>query len=111
MLDAIGLAAAFIGSTCGMALLALAMKVHWQQVRGDEAQPPRVSLALRWLGAGALCLSLWACLATDHVSMASLVWVMLLAASALTVAFILNWQPRWLGWMVAWVPTQPAARA
>jgi hypothetical protein len=43
------------------------------------------------------------CLNADHVSMASLVWVMSLAASAMVVAFTLTWRPRALAWLVAWV--------
>ena len=46
----------------------------------------------------ALALCLW----VDHASMAVLVWVMAVAASALVVALTLTWRPRWLR-SVAWV--------
>lgn len=86
---------ALLCSIGGIAWLALAMQVHWTQVRGTEARRSTV-LSLRLLGTGALALSLWACLRADHASMAALLWVMLLAASALAVAFVLAWRPRWL---------------
>lgn len=93
---------ALLSSICGMAWLALAMKVHWQQVRGATESSPATTRVLRVLGVLALLVSLVLCLAVDHVSMASLVWVMSLAAAALTVAFTLSWRPRVLGALVFW---------
>jgi len=103
MADALRLAAAILCSTCGMAWLALAMKPHWDRVRGPELRPHGTARSLRALGAGALAGSLLLCLSVDHVSMASLVWVLLLSASALGVAFTLAFRPRWLGWSVGWM--------
>lgn len=83
----------------GIAWLALAMEVHWQQVRGTAAGPARrTAIGLRLLGGAALAVSFGACLLADHATMAVLVWVMSLAASALLVALALAWQPRWLAW-------------
>lgn len=82
-----------------MAWFALAMNVHWQQVRAGASLPRGKATALRIAGALALALSLWLCLGVDHVSMASLVWVMSLAAAALIVAFTLSWRPRLLAWL------------
>ena len=96
MPDALFLAAALLSSLCGMGWLALAMKSHWRQVRGDAPLGGVAARVLRALGAAALGLSLLLCLRSDHVSMAVLVWVMALAASALTVAFTLSWRPHWL---------------
>lgn len=87
----------------GMAFIALALPAHWEQVRGRSAAPAGTVKTLRALGSFALLLSLVACLKADHASMASLVWLMLLTASALAVAFTLSWRPRWLAWLVAWV--------
>lgn len=86
----------------GMAWLALAMDAHWKQVRSGLPSE-RTVLVLRYLGGAALFLSLICCLAVDHASMASLVWIMLLAGSALSVALILSWRPRLLAFFVAWV--------
>lgn len=95
------LVAALVASLCGLGWFALAMEPHWKQVRGDAAGS-RPVLALRVLGAMALSASLLLCLQVDHVSMASLVWVMALAAAALIIAFTLAWRPRALAWLVMW---------
>ncbi|HEX2871419.1 MAG TPA: DUF3325 family protein [Polyangiaceae bacterium] len=88
---------------CGMAWLSLTLPSHFQQVFGPPALSRQSTKTLRLLGAGALLASLLACLRADHLSMAGLVWLMLLSASALLVAFTLAWQPRWLAWFVAWL--------
>ena len=103
MPDAVMLAAALAASVLGMAWLALAMETHWEQVRGTAPLPARTVRALRLLGTVGLGASLALCLAVDHASMAALVWVMGLAASALAVAFALSWRPRWLAVLMPWV--------
>ncbi|HSV47883.1 MAG TPA: DUF3325 family protein [Ramlibacter sp.] len=81
----------------GMAWLALAMEVHWGQVmHRPAAHATRTRQLLRGLGAVALLLSLLACLMADRPSMAALVWIMLLAGSAVAVAMVLSRRPRWL---------------
>lgn len=93
-------ALALLCSLGGLACLALAMEVHWRQVRGSHALLPRhTAIVLRVLGVVALSASLALCLFADHVSMAVLVWVMSLAASAAAVAFTLAWRPLWLAWL------------
>lgn len=101
------LAAAYIASTFGLAFLALAMEVHWEQVQGDTLLPASSKTLLRGLGVADLIISLVLCLLADHVTMAALVWIMLLATGAVTVAFTLTWRPQWLAPLVAWLP-QPA---
>ena len=103
MPDAVMLAAALAASVLGMAWLALAMESHWEQVRGTAPLPARTVRALRLLGAAGLGASLALCLAVDHASMAALVWVIGLAASALAVAFTMTWRPRWLAALMPWV--------
>lgn len=77
-------------SLSGMAWLALAMDVHWAQVMHQPAEAAADTRQVRRvLGAVALPLSLLACLMADRPSMAVLVWVMLLAGSAATVAMLL----------------------
>lgn len=93
-MKALWLMLAYAGCVAGFAWLALAMEGHWQQVRGPAPNAdPRWLRALGLLG---LLLSLMACLRADHASMAALVWVMLLAAAALTVTLLLSWRPRLL---------------
>ncbi|MBC3917132.1 DUF3325 domain-containing protein [Undibacterium sp. CY18W] len=102
MLNALLLFAALAANVAGMGWLALAMEVHWEQVRGTSPQPARLVNRLRWLGAAGLGTSLLLCLRVDHASMASLVWVMALAVAAVSIAFTLTWRPRWLRALVIW---------
>lgn len=103
MRNTLMLTAALFVCICGFAWLALAMDTHWRQVRADVPVSRRVVIILRLLGSVALFFSLWLCLQVDHASMASLVWVMSLAAAAMVVAFSLTWRPRVLAWLVAWI--------
>jgi hypothetical protein len=98
------LAAAVACSTIGLAWLALGLPAHWQQAVGERALRQGTVRLLRALGAAGLVASLALCLQVDHASMASLVWVMILAAAALMVAFTLTWWPRALAPLVAWLP-------
>lgn len=102
LFHALLLAAALLACTAGCAWLALAMDVHWQQVRCGQPLRPATRRTLRVLGAAALAASLLLSLRADHATMAVLVWVMALAASALAVAFTLSWRPSWLAPLVAW---------
>ncbi len=100
MAEALPLVAGLLCCSCGMGWLALAMKPHWQQVRGSQPLSPRITRTLRSLGGSALLLALLFFLRADHATMASLVWVMALTASALGVAFTLAWRPRLLSWLL-----------
>lgn len=101
MLDGFLLLGAFIATLIGMGWLALAMNAHWKQVFNGSPSAT-TSIVLRSLGGSALFVSLLLCLSVDHASMASLVWVMLLAASAMSIAFILSWRPRLLAPLIVW---------
>ena len=101
--------AAFLCSVCGMAWIALAMEAHWTQLH-QYALPVSQERLLKGLGWGALLISLALCLAVDHASMAALVWVMLIAASALLVAITLAWRPQLLRPLVAWLPATSISR-
>lgn len=107
MADAALLAAALGAATCGMAWLALAKKPHWTQVRGSTPLAPGSARTLQALGAAALVASWVLCLGADHATMASLVWIMTMTASALIVAFTLAYRPRWLSWLVCWLEPRP----
>jgi hypothetical protein len=97
MRDALWLTAALVCAELGMGWLALAMEVHWRQVHAT-ARSPAAALALRTLGFVALTISLVFCLLADTATMAVLVWMMLLAIGATTIAFVLSWRPRALAW-------------
>lgn len=101
MPDAVLLIAALVASGLGMGWLALAMDVHWNQVRAT-ARSPRTVIVLRVLGATSLVASLVLCLLADTATMAVLVWMMLLAIAAASIAFVLSSQPRLLAPLVPW---------
>lgn len=108
MSDALWLMVATLTNLMGMVWLALAMEVHWAQVMHRPAhEVPAARRQLRRLGGVALPLSLLACLMADRPSMAVLVWVMLLACSAVVVAWVLAHRPKLLA--LAWpsVASQP----
>ena len=95
MLDGLLLLGAFVVTLAGFGWLALAMNAHWKQVY-KGVPPVRTVHFLRGLGSAALFISLVLCLSVDHASMASLVWIMLLAVSAASIAFTLTLRPHWL---------------
>jgi hypothetical protein len=99
---------ALLASVAGMGWLALSMPVHAQQV---WAVPLSASAgrALKLAGAIAMAMSLVLCLAVDHATMASLVWVMGLTAAAVGVAMTLAWRPHWLRLLAPWVRGRAAA--
>lgn len=103
MRDGLLLLLALASNVVGFAWLALAMDAHWRQAVKHRPLARRSVLALRTGGASILALSLWLCLQVDHVSMASLVWAMSLAAAALIVTFTLTWRPHWLAVLAAHV--------
>ncbi|MGY1457065.1 DUF3325 domain-containing protein [Luteimonas sp. A534] len=101
------LVAAALCAFAGMGWLALAMPVHALQAWGRL--PPPVQLkGLRRLGMVAVLLALPCCLGSDHVTMAVLVWLMLLAAAAAATALILSSRPRRLRLLAPWVRRHPA---
>lgn len=100
MRDGVFLLAALLAAFVGFTWLALAMETHWRQAVSDASRERTSALALRIAGSCALALSLWLCLKVDHASMASLVWVMTLAAAAFAVTFILTWKAHWLALLV-----------
>lgn len=100
MVEDLCLAFAVFCSFCGMVWLALAKRSHWAQLRGAEPLTANRARGLQALGSAALLVSMLLCLRADAASMAALVWVMTLSASALLVALTLAWRPRWLRWFL-----------
>lgn len=81
--------AALMTSFAGLTLLALSLKVHWQQLFADKHHPKGSQrIWLRLFGASFLLMSMWFCVLTDNTAMAVLVWIMFLALSALLVAMM-----------------------
>ena len=102
MVQALWLAAALLCALVGFGWLALAMDVHWEQVRGPQPALPSTVRQLRVLGTLGLVASLACALLADHPTMAALVWIMALALGALATAFTLAWRPAALRPLVAW---------
>ena len=96
------LSCALLVSVVSMGWLALSMQVHAQQVWGT-ALSATSSRLLRWLGGIGIIVVLALCLAVDHATMATLVWVMAVTGASLLVAFTLSWQPRRLRLLAPWV--------
>ncbi|HEY7772219.1 MAG TPA: DUF3325 domain-containing protein [Marinagarivorans sp.] len=99
MFDALVLGLAWLAAIIGMSWLALSMNNHHRQATGLPL-PVKQAQTLRILGAAGLIASLGLCLAADHITMAILVWFMLLAASASSVAMTLTWRAPWLALML-----------
>lgn len=102
MSDTALLLSGLLATALGMGWLALAMDVHWAQVRGAGTRSRGTIVALRVLGAAGLATSLALCLVADTATMAVLVWMMMLAVSAFAMAFLLSWRPRTLAPLIAW---------
>jgi hypothetical protein len=100
--DALLLILSAVVTVLGFSCLALAMEVHWEQVRADRPLPRTTAVGLRVVGVACLFASLVLCLVVDHATMAALVWVLTLTASALVVAFTLTWRPALFAPLVAW---------
>jgi hypothetical protein len=95
MPDAVWLATALLATLLGMGCLALAMDVHWRQVR-DSARTRGSVITMRWIGYVLETASLVCCLLADTATMAVLVWMVLMAVAAIVIAFTLSRYPRLL---------------
>lgn len=100
MADALLTAAAFAVTYFAFALLALAQEQHWSGVtRSLELlqQPPAAALRCwRCFACTGLALGCALCLLGNGPSFGALLWVLVLAACAMAVAFTLAWKPQWL---------------
>ena len=94
---------ALTANFCGIAWLALGMRVHWVQVFIRRPRSPRARLVLRLLGGAAVFMSFLMFAQTSHISIAPLVWIMSLVGSAIVVTLILAWRPRVLAPLAPWL--------
>ncbi|MEO0462880.1 MAG: DUF3325 family protein [Pseudomonadota bacterium] len=84
------LAVAYSLCVLGCTLLALSQARHWQAIVKDrKSKPPRIA----GLGWGLVLLSLLPCLLRDGSSFAALLWPLVFAASAMSVAMLLAFRP------------------
>lgn len=97
MAEALALCLAALFSLTGMGWLALSLEVHWRQIFGRKAAlTAGTAIRLRLAGWASLLLSAVLCFIADRPSMASLVWVMLVAGAAASIALLLAWRAHWL---------------
>lgn len=107
MLEVIYFCLAWLAAVIGMSWFALAVDANWRDVIGTERSGfATKSQNLRKFGVGGVLLSLWLCVRADHVTMAVLVWVMMLAVAALCVTVMLTWRRRWLSLFVLRSPAR-----
>ncbi|MBI2749758.1 MAG: DUF3325 domain-containing protein [Burkholderiales bacterium] len=78
----------------GFALLALSQPHHRERIYGSNGTVALVHPMQRAIGFIAIGLSLVASIADQGASFGSLLWVLLMSASAFTVALALTWRPR-----------------
>lgn len=90
MSDAILAVLAFAAALAGMAAFALANDAHWRQVFGATPQKKTLRIACKLAGSALLGISFLLCAMADPVSMAFLVWPMLLGVAGAMVATFLT---------------------
>lgn len=82
----------------GFSLLALSQDRHYDRVFESNWPENRPQGVRRAIGFTALALALPLCIAADGAGFGSLLWVVLISAAAMAVAFALTWRPHWLRW-------------
>lgn len=90
MSDAVLLSLALLAAVAGMASFSVANDIHWRQLFGERPQSAVVRATCQIFGAGLLGVSFAFCAVADPVSMAMLVWPMLLGVAAAVVAMFLT---------------------
>lgn len=94
MSDTLLQALALLAATTGMASFALANEIHWRQLLALRPQTPTARLICRAAGYGLLALSFALCCLADPLTMAILVWPMLLGVAAALVATTITLKTR-----------------
>ncbi|MEM8776635.1 MAG: DUF3325 domain-containing protein [Pseudomonadota bacterium] len=92
LVDLIVFCLAAITALMACAFLALSQPRHWRAITGANHAPKSLRLA----GWGSAALSLVFCILRDGGSFAALLWPLLLASGALTIAMALTYRPAWL---------------
>lgn len=98
MMAALLLLFAILASYTGFACLALAMPEHWKSAGGDPGDQAMRRHGLRLSGALVLCMALAVCIWNEGPSFGTLLWAILMSASAIAVTLTLTWRPQLLLW-------------
>jgi hypothetical protein len=98
MLELLLNCAAAAGIYLAFALLALSQEEHWAASVGTQPAPPSARLRRRWRYAAGTALTLAGALCvTGHgTGFGLLLWVLMMGAGIMAVAFTLSWKPHWL---------------
>lgn len=96
MREALLLMSACILVLLGFALLALGQERHAARVSQSNRALSPTNRAQRAIALGAIALGLPCCIASQSGGFGSLLWVVLMSAAAMAVAFTLTWQAHWL---------------
>jgi hypothetical protein len=98
MPELIAMLACALLALLGFALLALSQERHYETVYGHGASQPtrRRTRIQRAAGFTMIGLSLLLCVASEGAGFGSLLWVVLISAASMAVAFTLTWRPHWL---------------
>lgn len=97
-------------SYLGLALLALSQHAHWRAVTGGASPCSVRARGLRVLATLKLMLALVLSWHAHGPAFGSLLWVMLVSAAAMAVAFTLSWRPRALACLAPLLGRSGAAR-
>ena len=90
MSDSVLLSLALLAAIIGMASFAAANDTHWRQLFGKRPQSEIARVICQIFGTALLSLSFALCAVADPVSMAMLVWPMLIGVAAAAVATFLT---------------------
>lgn len=96
------LAVAFILAWAGFGVLALAQERHFEHFYASNKLVAQHKRAQAAIGIIAILITLPICMKAQGAGFGGLLWVLLLTASAMAVAFQLTWTPRVLG-VLAWL--------
>lgn len=95
-LDALGLLLAFTASLLSCTCFCLSQPQYWRKVFDDKAiQRPNAAFVRR-SGWGLIAVSLGLCFYREDLSFAVLLWLLLFAVTALCIALVLAFRPRFL---------------
>ena len=97
MLELLLTCVAAAGIYLAFALLALSQEEHWAASVGTQPAPPSARLRRRWRYAAGTALALAGalCVAGHGSGFGLLLWVLMMGAGIMAVAFTLSWKPHW----------------
>jgi hypothetical protein len=101
VIDLLLVAAAIAVMYLSFALLAVMQERKWSgvDVKKDMCFPIINARRKWWLSGIGLMLGYMLCLVSSGASFGTILWVLLLSACAMAVAFTLSWKPQWL-WFI-----------